>query len=207
MGIVYKVTNRKDGSAYIGATTMSLKERKSSHVKQAKRYPNHHFYSQLLLLGKDAFDWEVIEKCESNEELIEKETFYIQTATMPIYNVKPGGEGIARSVWQFECSGDLVNHYQSVREAAKSTEMDFSRIAAVCRNSTGYYNGFIWSYSDTICYNHKLVYQLTIENEAINAVYNTISEASRETGINKSSIAKVCRGERKTAGGFIWRKE
>lgn len=35
--------------------------------------------------------------------------------------------------------------------------------------------------------------------------YKTISEASRETNIFNSSISAVCKGKRKTAGGYIWR--
>jgi group I intron endonuclease len=36
-------------------------------------------------------------------------------------------------------------------------------------------------------------------------VFNSVSEAARCYSINKSHIAAVCRGERKTAGGYIWR--
>lgn len=35
--------------------------------------------------------------------------------------------------------------------------------------------------------------------------YNSIKEASEKSNINRNSIAKVCYGERKTAGGFLWR--
>ncbi len=36
------------------------------------------------------------------------------------------------------------------------------------------------------------------------AKYKSASEASRLTEVNKTSIAKVCRGERSHAGGYIW---
>ena len=39
------------------------------------------------------------------------------------------------------------------------------------------------------------------------AVYESVSEASVLTGVNKSSIAKCCRNERKSAGGFLWKFE
>ena len=35
-------------------------------------------------------------------------------------------------------------------------------------------------------------------------VYPSQSEAARQTGMNRSNIAQVCRGERKTVGGFHW---
>lgn len=36
-------------------------------------------------------------------------------------------------------------------------------------------------------------------------VWNCAKSAEEETGIDGSSIAKVCRGKRKTAGGFHWK--
>lgn len=40
---------------------------------------------------------------------------------------------------------------------------------------------------------------------AVVASYNSPSEASSKTGIDASSIRKVCNGDRKSAGGFGWR--
>lgn len=36
------------------------------------------------------------------------------------------------------------------------------------------------------------------------AEYSSIREAERVTGINHSNIGQVCRGKRKTAGGYLW---
>ena len=35
--------------------------------------------------------------------------------------------------------------------------------------------------------------------------FESVAEASKYSGCNKTSIAKVCREERKTCGGFIWK--
>lgn len=37
-----------------------------------------------------------------------------------------------------------------------------------------------------------------------NKIYNTLSEASRETKINCSHICSCCKEKRKTAGGYHW---
>ena len=37
-----------------------------------------------------------------------------------------------------------------------------------------------------------------------NIIYNSMHEAERITGIPNSNISKVCKGERKTAGGYHW---
>ncbi len=35
--------------------------------------------------------------------------------------------------------------------------------------------------------------------------YDSLADAEKETGIFQTHISKVCRGERKTAGGYIWK--
>ena len=39
------------------------------------------------------------------------------------------------------------------------------------------------------------------------AVYPSIIEAERQTGISNGNISSVCSGKRKTAGGYIWKFE
>jgi len=50
----------------------------------------------------------------------------------------------------------------------------------------------------------KKVYQYDKSNNLIQ-IYPTMSEAERQTGIPEPNISKVCKGERKTAGGYIWK--
>ena len=50
----------------------------------------------------------------------------------------------------------------------------------------------------------KIILQYNLGGEEINR-FSSASEASQSTGANKSSIAKVCRGERNHAGGYIWK--
>lgn len=49
----------------------------------------------------------------------------------------------------------------------------------------------------------KVVVQYTIDGVFI-AEYNSLAEVERVTGIDHSSISKVCQGKLKTAGGYIW---
>lgn len=42
-------------------------------------------------------------------------------------------------------------------------------------------------------------------NMSLITEYKGIREASRKTGINRSSIIQCCNGLRKTAGGYIWK--
>lgn len=49
----------------------------------------------------------------------------------------------------------------------------------------------------------KKVYQYNKDFTLIK-IFGSITEASEETQIILSSISEVCRGKRKTAGGYIW---
>ena len=49
----------------------------------------------------------------------------------------------------------------------------------------------------------KQVVQLNIDGSIV-AAYNSVSEASISTGLSKTSISRVCRGERVQTGGFKW---
>ena len=51
------------------------------------------------------------------------------------------------------------------------------------------------------------LYMCDAKTSKILKVFDLISEAAKETGICDSNIAGACRGTRKTAGGYIWKKE
>lgn len=50
----------------------------------------------------------------------------------------------------------------------------------------------------------RAVIQYDLEGNFI-AEYETMTQADKETGVNFSRISAVCRGRRKTSGGYIWR--
>ena len=50
----------------------------------------------------------------------------------------------------------------------------------------------------------RQVEQYTLDGDFI-CVYLSAHEASRKTGISQGNISSVCRGERFTAGGYIWK--
>ena len=51
----------------------------------------------------------------------------------------------------------------------------------------------------------KKVIQLDLNDNVLNE-FESMNQAERETGIDESSISRCCNGERKSAGGFKWRK-
>ena len=83
-----------------------------------------------------------------------------------------------------------------------------------CNRSNNYYKNLEWcTQKENINYaqrvnssfndRNKKVEQYDKENNLI-STYESISQASRKTGITVSSISYSANGKRKTGGGFIW---
>lgn len=98
--IIYKVTNLTNNKIYIGQTINSLKSRISQHYGDSKRH-NYRFCNALNKYNKNDFVWEIIEKCNSIEELNEREQFWIKyydsTNKNIGYNLTTGGLSYTRN--------------------------------------------------------------------------------------------------------------
>ncbi|WP_366139847.1 NUMOD1 domain-containing DNA-binding protein [uncultured Polaribacter sp.] len=127
------------------------------------------------------------------------------------YNRDSGG-GIQKTVYQFSLEdGKLVYEYNSLQSAANAVNAVKSTIGKACDGSSITSKGFLWSYSISSSFpsfrkdkRKKVVQQLDLEGKLIEE-FNSVSEASKQTECNKTSIAKVCRGERNSCGGYLWK--
>ncbi len=86
--------------------------------------------------------------------------------------------------------------YSSMQEAEKITGINYQCISAVCRGINKTAGGYHWEYA-----NKKRRLVRCVET---NKIYDSISSASRETGINNGNICNVCYGKRETTGGYHW---
>lgn len=66
------------------------------------------------------------------------------------------------------------------------------------------------SHSVNILHKEKMITKkqkpvISIDKDGIEIEYPGVKAAWRETGVNSGSITKVCKGEKKSAGGLRWR--
>lgn len=94
MGLIYKATCLINDKIYIGQTTRLLHERVRDHLKNLHREYNNKFYNAILKHGSNNFKWEIIEDNISNENLSEREIYYIvlYNSFKEGYNSTSGGE-------------------------------------------------------------------------------------------------------------------
>ena len=94
-GYIYKVSNTVNSKPYIGQTTRTSEERFDEHLKActAKDRCKQKFYAAINELGKDKFYVETIDSANSQEELNEKEKYWINyyDSIENGYNSIPGG--------------------------------------------------------------------------------------------------------------------
>jgi GIY-YIG catalytic domain/NUMOD1 domain len=209
--IVYKAENVENGWVYIGSTTSTLEDRQKDHVQKANLGTGHQFQEAIGTYGPEAFNWEQIDTANTINELAKKEKDYILEYNSKElgYNQDSGG-GFKKLVYQFDLEGILQNTFESLSEAAEAVDVNKRSISAACLGNIKTCKSFYWSYDFLEAYEPiadkrlRKVQQFEPEGHLINT-FISISEASISTGVNKSCIAKCRRGERKFAGGFLWR--
>ncbi len=211
-GIVYKVVNNETKQVYVGITTKSLEERKKDHLKKAKNGNSFEFQNAIATYGEEVFKWEQIDTATSTDELAKKEKEYILefNSKQEGYNSDSGG-GIKKSVYQYDIhTGDLINKYPNLTVAGNVINAKKKDLSEVCLSVNKLYKGFYWSYDFVDNFiplkdkRKKIIQKLSLDGDFIKE-FNSVSEASKQTGCNKTSIAKVCRGERKSSGGYLWK--
>ncbi len=108
-------------------------------------------------------------------------------------------------------TGQVIETYNSVREAAEITKITPSNISMVCTGQRKTAGGYKWQYvkNGSIHRNKKTkaVYMISASTHKILKKFTSVREASLQTGFYEGSIRKVCVGNRKSAHGYIWRYE
>lgn len=209
---IYKAENTLNGYVYIGATSKTVEERKKDHECKAKNNTGYEFQQAISTYGAEAFEWEEIDTASSPNELAQKEKEYIveYNAQEEGYNKDSGGS-IQKCVYQYNLkNGLLVNTLNSLQNASNAINVTKQFLSRICLGANNTYNGFYWSYTFKEPFipqkdsRTKLVVQYDLKGNELQR-FESISIANTSTNINKTCIAKVCRGERVSAGGFNWK--
>ena len=189
---IYKITNTINEKCYIGSA-VDLHRRKAQHWSVLHRGKHHSKYLQNAFnkYGANAFTFEVLEYVDDPQVLLPAEQHYLDLL-QPEYNILQ----VAGSVLGLKHSEETLAKLrgrkiskaarENMAAAKRGVKQSLERVArrAVARS--------------------KPVQQYTRDGEFV-AEYPSAAEAMRQTGISDITIAKCAKGERKSAGKFIWR--
>lgn len=92
---IYKIICNINNKAYIGKSTVPIKERWARHVRESYTILDTHLARAIRLYGPEAFTIEEIDNTEDYFELSQKEQYWIAKYNSRIegFNETDGGEG------------------------------------------------------------------------------------------------------------------
>ncbi|MBX9785387.1 MAG: hypothetical protein K2X48_19040 [Chitinophagaceae bacterium] len=126
-----------------------------------------------------------------------------------------------KQVSQYDVDGKYIATYPSSRVAAEILDVSEAGINSVLKKRQVTSSGFAWSYKKVKKIDVAGIKKANRERSAklrgvcvsqygfngtLLATYNSMNEASRITGINRSDLFNACNGIQRSAGGFVWQK-
>ena len=117
-----------------------------------------------------------------------------------------------RAVTQYGLDGQFLNYYESASEAEALTGVSVSSIRRACSDMKFTAGGYRWAFADDNFGNNsgkkvkhkRAIAQYDLSGRLLNT-FESMIEAARQTGVERTSIYRCCNGKSKTGSGFIWR--
>ena len=178
MYTVYEHRNLSNGKSYVGMTSQEPKY----------RWNNGNGYHNQPKIWSDIKesdwnkDWEhnILGKFEDKQEALNVEEMFI---------------------WLFDSTNEGYNTSPYSSHSCKHSEESKKKISEA---NTGKHHSEEHRKKISQSKGVNGILQFSKDGELI-AEYSSIHEAERQTGCNNCSICNCCKGNRKSAGGFIWR--
>lgn len=174
--------------------------------------------SLIFLYGrKDLNLGELVNKTSGGDGILEYS--HTDEARRKISEAGIGRENETQAVRveQYDLLGNYIKTFKSISEASKVIGVSRKNIYNVCIGINKSSANYFWKYEGVESeglknilekgFNNsveKPVIQLNLNNEVVNT-FDSIRIASDETSIERRNINTVCKGRRKTAGGYIWK--
>lgn len=214
MGWIYLITNDINNKQYIGKTEYeTIDKRWKEHLRdyQKDRCKQRPLYKAMNKYGIEHFHIQAIEYILLNEDLVEKEIYWINkyNTYQNGYNATKGGDGK-----HYLDDNLIINTYKQIQNCAKVAQILKCHEDSV-RKILKKYNIPILSAAEISKLNKSkaiLMYDLNNNflqsfisaNEAVRYIKPEYKN-SKPPGGAVAHITDVCKGKRKTAYGYIWR--
>lgn len=197
--IIYKVTNKINNKIYIGQTIRTLEER----IKEHKRKRSSSLYKAFNKYGIENFEFEIIDRCNTTEELNEKEIYWIKYYDCLIpkgYNLCEGGgqtNGYChREESKIKMSNNRGRYYGEKNPFyGKTHTLEQKQKWSEERKGKDLSKAIEKSIKSR---QRKVINLDTME------IFNSIKEASEKYNLKDTHITRVCKGKRNKTGGYRW---
>jgi len=186
---------------YIGQTVGSLSNRWASHC--TPKSSCRRLSRSIAKHGKENFKVEIICRCYSIEEMNHREQYYIRlfrSMSPNGYNLMTGGSNSKSSLETTRKRvASLKKHWESHSRPSVSleTRQKISKATKGVKRSEE-------TRRRMGVKSRVPVYQYSMSGIFIQE-FSSSSTAKKELGIGNEEIGKVCRGKKRSAGGYQWR--
>ena len=219
---IYCIENIQTNKKYIGQS-VSIEDRWSKHMSELNNGLHHNDYLQKAWnkYGKESFNFTVLEYCDI-DKLNDRERYYIEYYdTMNRdkgYNLKSGGqdhntcsEEIKKKLSNSIRKSYLDSKLKKVRSKDAIKQWSNPEIRKKMIKNNGMYGKhhseearkkISDSAKGRVSCRRNRINVLCIE---LNKIFNDATTAGKELSLDGSGILKVCKGERKTCGGYRWK--
>lgn len=203
MAYIYKITNLINGNSYIGKTELTIPIRWKQHQSESKKECLEHrpLYAAIKKYGIQNFEIAQIEEC-SKDILNEREKYWIEYygTFKNGYNATLGGDGKPYIDYDLIYATYQTTH--SIVQTAQLCHVDSHHVSTIL--------SIFGVTSEEKDKNRRLnsqkpVARLNKNTGEILEVFSSIKEAENKYPQTNKHIAAVCKGKRKSCGGYGWK--
>lgn len=204
MGYIYCITNLINSKRYVGKTTTTVEKRWQEHRKdyQKERCEKRPLYSAFKKYGIENFTIEELEFIEDNNQLSEREIYWIQeleTYGSKGYNASKGGDG--KLLYDHKEILELYNLGYSAIQISEKIGCERTLITKVLR-ANGIKSRGISKIIEQYDLNNVYIRTFDSTMEARQWLYdNNITQNKNAHSV----INECCKGNRKSYQGYIWK--
>jgi GIY-YIG catalytic domain/NUMOD3 motif len=188
--VIYKITNKINGLSYIGQTTNTVEFRFMHHVKPHKTRKTY-LSRAIAKYGKENFSYIILSECENIDQLNDAEIYWIdflQTLSPSGYNLTEGGKN-------------------TVMSAQTRNKMSIAKLG---KRSNAFGKSLSAEHKAKISAFHKgrspITPKAKVQCIETSQTFDSMLEAAGALSVRQGHISEVCSGNRKTAGGYTFRK-
>lgn len=200
MAYIYQIQNDINGKIYVGKTEFSIEKRFQEHCRDCRKETKEKrpLYAAMRKYGIEHFHISLLEETDNPEE---KEVEWIEKlgSFKNGYNATTGGDG--RKYLDYDL---IISSYEKIKNCIKVAELlniHPDSVRKVLKNN----NVQIIPNTEISKENLSIpVVQIDKNTDQPIKIYPSAIAAEKELNIQRH-INSVCKGSRKTAGGFKWK--
>lgn len=212
MPYIYKITNNINNKIYIGMTVKTIEERWIEHLRDSKRenIQNRPLYKAINKYGSENFKVEELEEVLDENQLFEKEKYWIEyfEAYKYGYNATTGGDG--RPYLDYNLIVKTYLEVKNMNEVSRMLNIDAGHISTILK-----IKNIPTLTSEEVGKNKGKNVAMLNEKKEIIKTFASLNEAGQylldiglATGVRSSvrtHIKEVAEGKRKTAYKHFWK--